>query len=138
MINCWNQIMSFQSVCWHGFQYMRYCYRGMGNCLLILEVCHLLWSEHLVKIHELCFIYTGMIKKVLKYFCYVWDNLSAPDVFAEGVKMTNHTGLWDAKLAWYSSCDTHRTCLYGLQHDLGIHGFRPAYPCLTVEVLATR
>ena len=31
--------------------------------------------------------------------------------FAEFVKVTNHTGLWDAELAWYSLIVTHWICL---------------------------
>ena len=30
-------------VCWHHFQLMRYCCRGMWTCLLILEACHSKW-----------------------------------------------------------------------------------------------
>ena len=29
-------------------------------------------------------------------------NLVAPDALAKAVKVTNHTGVWDVKLAWYS------------------------------------
>ena len=32
----------------------------------------------------------------------MWDNLPALDAFAKFVRVTNHTGLWDVKLAWYS------------------------------------
>ena len=31
-----------------------------------------------------------------------WNYLAVPDFFAKIVKVINHTGLWDAKLAWYS------------------------------------
>ena len=34
------------------------------------------------------------------------DNSVALDAFAEVVKVTNHTGLWDAQLAWYSPSAT--------------------------------
>ena len=47
------------------------------------------------------------------------------DAFIKAMKVTNYTGLWDAEiLAWYSPNTSHRICLYGLEHSLGIHGFR--------------
>ena len=33
-------------------------------------------------------------------------NLAAVDAFADVVKVTNYTGLWDAKRAWYSPSAT--------------------------------
>ena len=47
------------------------------------------------------FIYLGE-SKVWQYFCNMKHNLAALDAFTEIVKVTNHNGLWDAKLAWYS------------------------------------
>ena len=41
------------------------------------------------------------------------------------------------KLAWYSPSGTHQICLSGLKLSLGIHGFKPAWPYLIIEVLAT-
>ena len=54
--------------------------------------------------------------KVLQYFVEVKNNLAALDVFAAVVKVMNHNGLWDAKLAWYSS---NATLLF-LDHGQGI------------------
>ena len=59
------------------------------------------------------------------------------NIFAKVMKVTSHTGLWDAKLAWYSPSATHQICLYGWEHNLWIHGFRVTWPCLIIEVLAT-
>ena len=39
------------------------------------------------------------------------------------MKVMNYTGLWDAKLAWYSQNATHQICLCGLEHSLGIYPF---------------
>ena len=44
--------------------------------------------------------------KVLQYFCNVRQNSTATDTFAEVMKVTNHTGLWDADLTWYSPSAT--------------------------------
>ena len=44
--------------------------------------------------------------------------------FTEVVKVTNHNGLWDAKLAWYSLSATHHICLNGLEYGRGILSFR--------------
>ena len=75
--------------------------------------------------------------KVLQYFNNVRHNSAAPDTFAVVVKVTNHTGLWDAELVSYSPSAPSLICLYKLEHDVGIHGFRPTLPCLIVESLAT-
>ena len=45
---------------------------------------------------------------------------------------------WDTEFSWYSSSAVNRVCLYGLEHDLGIHDFKRTWPCLIVDVLATR
>ena len=76
--------------------------------------------------------------KNLQYFSNVRPSLIALNGFAEVVKETNHTGLWDAKLAWYSVSTIKQIHVYGLEHDLGIHNFRPNLPYLTVEVLANQ
>ena len=62
--------------------------------------------------------------------------LSSPDTlqvlltgFAKVMNMTNHTGLWDAVLTWYSPSDTHWICLYSLENGLRIHVFSPTRPC---------
>ena len=54
------------------------------------------------------------------------------------IQTTNPTELWNPELAWYSPSITHRICLDGLEHDLGINDFRPTKPFLIVEVLAAR
>ena len=48
-----------------------------------------------------CFTYEGE-SKVLQYFCNMRHNSTVPNVLAEVMKGTNYTGLWDAKLVWYS------------------------------------
>ena len=57
--------------------------------------------------------------------------------FVELMKVTNHTGLGDAKLAWYSPNSTLKICLYGLEDGLRIHSFKPTWHCLIVKVLTT-
>ena len=59
-------------------------------------------------------------------FCNIFGNVVL-DAFAKVIKMTNHPGLWDAKLAWYSPSATCQICRYGLVHDLGIYSFRPTW-----------
>ena len=44
----------------------------------------------------------------------------------------------DAEFAWYSLNSTRWTCLYGFEYDLGIHGFKPTWPCLIIELLAAQ
>ena len=44
--------------------------------------------------------------------------------FPKIVKVTNHTGQWNAKLTWYSPSATHWICLYGVEHNLLIQDFR--------------
>ena len=69
---------------------------------------------------------------VEKFLGNVKQISAATDAFAEVEKVTNHTELWDDKLAWYSPRAIHRIFLYGLEHSLGIHGFRPDYiACVT-------
>ena len=54
------------------------------------------------------------------------------------MKMTNHIGLCDTELAWYSLNATHRICLYSLKNSIGIHSFKPTWHCLLVKNFATR
>ena len=68
---------------------------------------------------------------------YVRHYSVALDTFAEVIKVTNHPGLWDAEIAWYSLSDTRLICVYGFKHDLEIYSFRPTWTCLVVKVLAT-
>ena len=44
------------------------------------------------------------VSQVLLYIGDVRYNSAALDAFAKVVKVTKHTGLWDAKLTWYSEC----------------------------------
>ena len=53
------------------------------------------------------------------------------------MKVLNHIELWDTEFAWCSQSAIHQVCLYGLEHNLGIHDFRPTWPCQIVKVLAT-
>ena len=93
-----------------------------------------LGSQSQIYYHLVCSCATRIIyqgeSKVLQYFGNVRHNSIALDVLAEGVKVTSHTGLWDAELAWYSPSATQQICLYGFEHNLGIHGFRPTWTYL--------
>ena len=77
-------------------------------------------------------------RKVFHNFDDVRHISAASDVFLEVMKVTNHIGLWDTELTWYTLIATQRICLYGLEHDLGIHSFWPTWLCLIVDVLAVR
>ena len=56
-------------------------------------------------------------------------NLAAPDAFTKVTRMTNHIGLWDADLAWYSSLNaTYCICLYGLEYGLRNRSFKSTLP----------
>ena len=73
------------------------------------------------------------------------ERLSSPDThwmlltgFEKVVKVTNDTGLWDAKLTWLSQISTHQICLYALAHGLGIHNFSSTCSYFFVEGLAFR
>ena len=46
--------------------------------------------------------------KDLQYFDNIRNNLAYLDVFVDAVKVTNHIGLWNTRLAWYSLSATHR------------------------------
>ena len=70
-------------------------------------------------------------------FCNILVTWGTIQLLQMLLKVINHTGLWDAKLAWYSPDATHQICHYGLEHKLRIHGIRPTWPCLIIEVLAT-
>ena len=52
------------------------------------------------------------------------------------VKLMNHTGLCDDKLALYSPTFTHRTYPTCFDHGRGTNGFRPPRPRLIVEILS--
>ena len=72
------------------------------------------------------------VSTVLQYFVHVTHNSAASDTSAEIIKVMNHTGFWDAELAWYSPSATHWICLHGLKHGLGIHVSRSTWPCLII------
>ena len=82
----------------------------------------------------------------LKWRCTLdYEMPSSPDTLrvlltglAEVVKMTMRTGLWDAKLAWYSRRTYCQIWFYGSEHSLGIYGFIPTWACLIIDGLATR
>ena len=67
----------------------------------------------------------------MQYFGYVRYN------FDEVVKAIIHTELLDTELAWYSPNACYQLYIYSLEHAFGIHGFRPTWPCLIVELLET-
>ena len=57
------------------------------------------------------------------------------EAFAEVMKVTNHTALWDDKLAWYSLCATRWIGPCDLEHGIWIDGFSPTRQYLIFEVL---
>ena len=61
--------------------------------------------------------------KILQYFGNVRYSSVIPDTFAEVVKDTNYTWLWNVKLDSYSSRATRRICFYVLNHGCEIIGF---------------
>ena len=63
-----------------------------------------------------------MFKKGSRKFCNILATLYD---FAEVMKVTNHTWLWNAKLAWYSLSAIRRICLSCLEHGFGIQTLRP-------------
>ena len=72
----------------------------------------------------------------MQYFGNVSHNSAIPDTFAPKiVNVMNQTGLWDAELTWYSSNAICHICIYGLKHNLRIHGCRPIWSCLNIEFL---
>ena len=58
--------------------------------------------------------------------------------FCKDIKMTNHTELWDAGLAWYSPTATHRICRHVLEFNLEIHAFWSIWPYPIVKIVATK
>ena len=86
-------------------------------------------------LHVCVYVCYQVESKVLQYFCNMRHNLAAPDTFADFVKVTNHLGLGDAKLAWYSPSTT---CFYNLKFSLGIFSFRTTWPSLIITALANK
>ena len=73
-------------------------------------------------------LFMFLVTKVSQMFCNIlvtWDNLAAVDAFAEVIRGINNTGLWDAKLTWYSQSVTCQICLCGLKHSQKIHSINP-------------
>ena len=56
--------------------------------------------------------YSTELADWFQYFGNITHNSEALDAFAEVVKVTNHTELWDDELAWYSSSATHRVFIF--------------------------
>ena len=68
---------------------------------------------------------TELSQKFCNIFLMWGNNLAVLNAFAKGVKVTNHTGLWDGKLAWYSLSATLQIFPYDMKQSLGIHSFKP-------------
>ena len=71
--------------------------------------------------------------------CVYWSLLSTTitgstsiNAFVEDLLVTNNT-----VLAWHSPSGLWKIFGYGFKCSLGIHGFRPTWPSLIVEVLGT-
>ena len=75
------------------------------------------------------------VKGFAIFWCNMRHYLATLKAFAEVVKMTNHTRVLDVVLAWNSPSATWQICLYGSEHRLGIHAFRPTWPYLIIKVL---
>ena len=69
-------------------------------------------------------IYYKRTSKVFQYFGNFRHNSAAPPDFSVVLKVTNHTGLWNDMLAWYSLSATQQIYLYNLEHGLEINRFR--------------
>ena len=77
------------------------------------------------------------LSSTVKTLLHSGNNLTALNGFTKVMKMTNHTTMWDAKLAWYSLSATYWICFYGFEHGLRIHSFRPTWLCPIIKVLST-
>ena len=79
--------------------------------------------------------------RVSQKFCNIlvsWGTIwKVLDAFAKTIKGTNHTGLWDVKLSWYSLSATHQICLHGLRHSLRFPDFRSTWHCKIIEVFVS-
>ena len=87
---------------------------------------------------SIAYFFVQLGQKVLQYFVDVGNNSTTSNTFAEVMKVKNHTGQSDAEFAWYSLSATLWICVYGLEHGLGIHVYRPRWLCLIFEVLEIR
>ena len=65
-LTCQMQTMPFRCICWHRFQYMRYCYRVIWTGLLISRISHIIrrWDLILIKTHKLSFIWVRVATNV--------------------------------------------------------------------------
>ena len=63
--------------------------------------------------------------KILHCFGNIRHNLSVLSAFV----------ILDAVVAWDSPGATYQICLYGLEHSLGIHTFRPTWPYQIIKIL---
>ena len=63
---------------------------------------------------------------------------AGPDNFAAIMKVTSYFKLWDAVFTLYSLSVTLLICLNGLEHGLGINGFKPIWLDQMVKVFATQ
>ena len=100
--------------------------------LSVYRKCHLPFQQFVQMIN-----YKGE-SKVLQYFSNTWYNLSSLHDFAEFVKVTKPTGLWDAQSTWYSLNITHWICFYRLEKGFWVHVLRPSKLCLIVKILANQ
>ena len=65
-------------------------------------------NQQCLFIYIYIYIYYLDESKDLQYFGNIRYNSVVLDAFAEVIKMINHTGLWDAELAWYPPSATCR------------------------------
>ena len=72
-------------------------------------------------------------------FCNILDNAnsSVPNTLADIMKVTNHIGLWDVKIAWYSLNTSCWISLFSYKHGIGIDDFRPTWHRLIVEEISS-
>ena len=66
-----------------------------------------IWCNRKMSVKEekkIFFMYNNIDNtSVIQKFCNIMSlNLAAPDAFVEIIRVTNHSKLWNAKLAWYS------------------------------------
>ena len=56
--------------------------------------------------------------KVIQYFCNMRHNSATLNGLGNIMKVTNHIGLWDIELAWYSQRPTCQFCFYVLEQRI--------------------
>ena len=82
---------------------LNYC-----SCMLGLQK-NIQFSSHLLEEMQVTWFFQESFANICRSLCLSWGqsmkhNSAVPDVFAEDVEATNHTGLWDINLVWYSEC----------------------------------